>query len=44
MFLFLFYFDCASTLYINLDTSKVFGFNIIIYYISGYIEDSKYSK
>ena len=38
------HFDCKSTLYIDLDASKVFGFGAIVYYISGQVEDNKYLK
>ena len=41
---FLSHFDCASTLYIDLDASKVFGFGAMVYHVSGYVEDDEYPK
>ena len=41
--LFLAYFDGKRPLYINLDTSKVFGFGAIIYYIDGEL-NNEYPK
>ena len=41
---FLSHFDCASTLYIDLDASKAFGFGAMVYHISGQVNDGEYPK
>ena len=41
---FLSHFDCASTLYIDLDASKVFGFGAMVYHVSGHVGEGEYPK